>query len=220
MAKKNKDTKRGLGRGLDSLIPKIDDGEEEKSNKSSLTLEDILSNSKEETDEIEEETEEKKSEKEEKEKKNEEKEEKIEKEKTPNEENEDKVSKSEEISTNKDEELAKETAETKEETAESEENVDITTEKIIEENEEIKKDEKEEDKELVLSDYELASIDEVKEIIEKNPRITLWSAKSSAVFRYLRKTRPEFSISKEASELIDKAVSEKYPEIWKLFEDL
>ena len=63
-------------------------------------------------------------------------------------------------------------------------------------------------------------IDEVIEIVEKNPRITLWSSKSSAVFRYLRKTEPEFSISKEASILIEEAVSKKYPEIWALFKDL
>ena len=63
-------------------------------------------------------------------------------------------------------------------------------------------------------------IDEVIEIVEKNPRITLWSSKSSAVFRYLRKTEPEFSISKEASVLIEEAVSKKYPEIWALFKDL
>ena len=37
---------------------------------------------------------------------------------------------------------------------------------------------------------------------------------------YLRKTEPEFSISKEASKLIDDAVSKKYPEIWELFEDV
>lgn len=60
---------------------------------------------------------------------------------------------------------------------------------------------------------------EVKEIVEKNPRITLWSSRSSAVFRYLRKTEPEFSISKEASILIEEAVSKKYPEIWALFDD-
>ena len=60
---------------------------------------------------------------------------------------------------------------------------------------------------------------EVKEIVDKNPRITLWSSMSSAVFRYLRKTEPEFSISKEASILIDEAVSKKYPEIWALFDD-
>ena len=62
-------------------------------------------------------------------------------------------------------------------------------------------------------------LDEVKKIVDKNPRITLWSSRSSAVLRYLRKTEPEFSISKEASILIDEAVSKKYPEIWKLFED-
>lgn len=64
-----------------------------------------------------------------------------------------------------------------------------------------------------------AHVEEVKEIVDKNPRITLWSARSSAVFRYLRKTEPEFSISKEASTLIDEAVSKKYPEIWALFDD-
>ncbi|MBE6508428.1 MAG: AAA family ATPase [Methanobrevibacter sp.] len=60
---------------------------------------------------------------------------------------------------------------------------------------------------------------EVKEIVDKNPRITLWSSRSSAVFRYLRKTEPEFSISKEASLLIEEAVAKKYPEIWALFDD-
>lgn len=55
--------------------------------------------------------------------------------------------------------------------------------------------------------------------VEKNPRITLWSQKSSAVLRYLKKTQPEFSISKEASILIDEAVKSKYPEIWELFDD-
>lgn len=71
-----------------------------------------------------------------------------------------------------------------------------------------------------LTDREKQSIDEVIKIIEKNPRITLWSAKSAAVFRYLRKTEPEFSISKEASKLIDEAVQSKYPEIWTLFKDI
>ncbi len=63
-------------------------------------------------------------------------------------------------------------------------------------------------------------VDEVIAIVDKNPRITLWSSRSSAVFRYLRKTEPEFSISKEASILIEEAVAKKYPEIWALFEDL
>jgi len=62
-------------------------------------------------------------------------------------------------------------------------------------------------------------LEEVKKIVDKNPRITLWSSRSSAVLRYLRKTEPEFSISKEASKLIEDAVSKKYPEIWALFDD-
>ena len=64
------------------------------------------------------------------------------------------------------------------------------------------------------------NVAEVLDIVDKNPRITLWSSRSAAVFRYLRKTEPEFSISREASILIDEAVSKKYPEIWKLFENL
>lgn len=74
--------------------------------------------------------------------------------------------------------------------------------------------------EIELSEKELSNIQEVKDIVDKNPRITLWSAKSSAVFRYLRKTEPEFSISKEASILIEEAVREKYPDIWKLFDGI
>ena len=64
------------------------------------------------------------------------------------------------------------------------------------------------------------NVAEVLDIVDKNPRITLWSSRSAAVFRYLRKTEPEFSISREASILIDEAVSKKYPEIWDLFEEL
>ncbi|MDO8870303.1 MAG: AAA family ATPase [Methanobacteriaceae archaeon] len=56
--------------------------------------------------------------------------------------------------------------------------------------------------------------------VKKNPRITLWSSRSAAVLRYLKKTQPEFSISKEASKLIEEAVEEKYPEIWDLFDEI
>jgi len=55
--------------------------------------------------------------------------------------------------------------------------------------------------------------------VRKNPRISLWSAKSAAVLRLLKKTRPEFSISKEASALIEEAVKDKYPDLWEEFED-
>jgi len=244
MAKNNKENKRGLGRGLDSLIPKINDSDEdEKSEKSSLTLEDILSeeDTKENPDEKKRKTKEisvkKEAKKKEisstkKEKKSDKKETKTKEEETPDEK---KLEKEKKI-----EELANEMEEIEKELSIKKENVDIITEEIIEDvvkedsatkeinkTKEIKSTKEKADKTTEaakikenLNDYELTSIEEVKEIIEKNPRITLWSAKSSAVFRYLRKTRPEFSISKEASELIDNAVSEKYPEIWKLFGDL
>jgi hypothetical protein len=55
--------------------------------------------------------------------------------------------------------------------------------------------------------------------VRKNPRISLWSAKSAAVLRFLKNTKPAFSISKEASALIEEAVLQKYPEIWELFKD-
>ena len=72
----------------------------------------------------------------------------------------------------------------------------------------------------LLIEKEEKLIDEVIETVENNPRITLWSARSAAVLRYLRKTEPEFSISNEASNLIDAAIAEKYPEIWTLFNHL
>ncbi len=55
--------------------------------------------------------------------------------------------------------------------------------------------------------------------VHKNPRISLWSAKSAAVLRFLKKTKPEFSISNEASILIEGAVKDRYPDIWMIFEE-
>ena len=113
--------------------------------------------------------------------------------------------------------------EVEEEIQSGEEEIQPTDEEEIpeEETDEPSQDEEseEEEDEEDIDPVVLENIKEVKEIVDKNPRITLWSSRSSAVFRYLRKTEPEFSISKEASILIDEAVSKKYPEIWKLFED-
>jgi len=195
---------RGLGRGLDSLIPKIDD-EDEKSKNSSITLEDILSNSNNKE-------------------KNGNNEESEEKNKIKNK----KEDRDEDKKENKEEKVEEETQETKNKIiqkssdVEEEKKIEKIEEKVEKEGKikEITLEENSIEEENLLSDYEIDSIKEVKEIIEKNPRITLWSSKSSAVFRYLRKTRPEFSISKEASELIDEAVSKKYPEIWELFKDI
>jgi histone H3/H4 len=58
-------------------------------------------------------------------------------------------------------------------------------------------------------------IDEAK----KNPKISLWSPKASAALRFLKKTTPEFSISREAAKLLEEAVKSKYPEIWKAVEE-
>jgi len=62
-------------------------------------------------------------------------------------------------------------------------------------------------------------VDDILTDVRKNPRISFWSARTAAVLRFLRKTEPEFSISSEASLLIEEAVKEKYPEIWELFEE-
>lgn len=62
-------------------------------------------------------------------------------------------------------------------------------------------------------------IQEIKDEVDKNPRISLWSAKSAACLRYLKKTTPEFSISSEASIILEDAIKNKYPKIWELFED-
>ena len=54
----------------------------------------------------------------------------------------------------------------------------------------------------------------------KNPRVVVWSPKSSVALRILKKTIPEFSISHEATRLLEEAIKEKYPEIWKIVEEI
>ena len=214
MAKKEKNT--GLGRGLDSLIPKVEETEIEEG----ISLEDLLRESEDESktfEELVEEVEEEfdgeddlqvleKSADEEEEKPKESSEytnvffnddEKVE---------ENDVKTDEEISSEKSIENIDSTVNLNEETEASSE--------IIEASDDLK------EVGSLLSEKEEKLIDEVIETVEKNPRITLWSARSAAVLRYLRKTEPEFSISSEASDLIDAAIAEKYPEIWTLFNHL
>jgi len=62
-------------------------------------------------------------------------------------------------------------------------------------------------------------VEDILTDVKKNPRISFWSARTAAVLRFLRKTEPEFSISSEASLLMEEAIKEKYPEIWELFEE-
>lgn len=206
MAKKRQS---GLGKGLDSLIPDFYDEDFDSNN--SMSLEDMLNDdSDSETNEVEiDESEEVQM---------------IEEEPAAEEEIPEEIEVAEEISQEEDvaeavEEKAPEETEIVEDTpdevvAEQTDEEVVVEEDIAEEVEEIV----EEPEEEILTEREMENIEEVKEIVDKNPRITLWSSQSAAVFRYLRKTEPEFSISKEASILIDEAVSKKYPEIWKLFE--
>lgn len=91
--------------------------------------------------------------------------------------------------------------------------------KTIKEKKVIKKSEKK-DKNNKLFQLNEEKLDEIKEQVKKNPRISLWSTKSAACLKYLKKTTPEFSISNEASLLLDEAIKNKYPEVWELFEEL
>lgn len=62
--------------------------------------------------------------------------------------------------------------------------------------------------------YNLEVMKEALADARQNPRISLWSPKSAAVLKYLRKTKPEFSISEEAGMLLEEAIMRKYPEIY------
>ena len=196
--------RKGLGKGLDSLIP--DFYNEDFDSNSPQSLEDILNENEDSGNDVEtsenEESPQKENIFEQIEAEMESQKEEVQQEASQEEESvdEDEEEIEEEVSQNEDTEISEvnKTSEDNDSDIRSEESVQTSPEVKIQEE----------------------HIAEVKQIVDKNPRITLWSSRSSAVFRYLRKTEPEFSISKEASILIEEAVSKKYPEIWALFEDL
>ena len=197
--------RKGLGKGLDSLIP--DFYNEDFDSNSPQSLEDMLNENEDSGNDVEtsenEESPQKENIFEQIEAEMESQKEEIQEESSPEEDEsveEDEEEVKEEVSQNENTEISEvnETSEDNNSIIRSEESVRTSPEVQIQEE----------------------HIAEVKQIVDKNPRITLWSSRSSAVFRYLRKTEPEFSISKEASILIEEAVSKKYPEIWALFEDL
>ncbi|WP_304102483.1 hypothetical protein [Methanobrevibacter ruminantium] len=214
MAKKEKNT--GLGRGLDSLIPKIEETEVEEG----ISLEDLLRESEDESKTFEELVEEVEEEFE--------GEDELQVLERSADEEEEKPKDSSEYTNvlfNDDEKVEENGAknEVKISSEKSVENIDSTvnlneendaSSEIIEAPDDLK------EVSSLLSEKEEKLVDEVIETVENNPRITLWSARSAAVLRYLRKTEPEFSISSEASDLIDAAIAEKYPEIWTLFNHL
>ncbi|MGN0105324.1 hypothetical protein [Methanobrevibacter ruminantium] len=214
MAKKEKNT--GLGRGLDSLIPKIEETEVEKG----ISLEDLLRESEDESKTFEELVEEVEEEFE--------GEDELQVLERSADEEEEKPKDSSEYTNvlfNDDEKVEENGAknEVKISSEKSVENIDSTV-NLNEENdassEIIEAPDNLKEVSSLLSEKEEKLVDEVIETVETNPRITLWSARSAAVLRYLRKTEPEFSISSEASNLIDAAIAEKYPEIWTLFNNL
>ena len=203
MAKKEKNT--GLGRGLDSLIPKIEETEVEEG----ISLEDLLRESEEESKTFEELVEEV-----EEEFDGEDELQVLEKSADVEEEKPKDSSEYTNVFFNDDEKVEEDEIKTEEKISseKSVENIDSTvnlneesdaSSEIIEASDNIK------EVGSLLSEKEEKLIDEVIETVEKNPRITLWSARSAAVLRYLRKTEPEFSISSEASDLIDAAIAEK-----------
>lgn len=214
MSKKEKNT--GLGRGLDSLIPKIEETEVEEG----ISLEDLLRESEDESKTFEELVEEVEEEFE--------GEDELQVLERSADEEEEKPKDSSEYTNvlfNDDEKVEENGAknEVKISSEKSVENIDSTvnlneendaSSEIIEAPDDLK------EVSSLLSEKEEKLVDEVIETVENNPRITLWSARSAAVLRYLRKTEPEFSISSEASNLIDAAIAEKYPEIWTLFNHL
>ena len=214
MAKKEKNT--GLGRGLDSLIPKIEETEVEEG----ISLEDLLRESEDESKTFEELVEEVEEEFE-----GEDELQVLERSADEEEEKPKDSSEYTNILFNDDEKVEEDGAknEVKISSEKSVENIDSTV-NLNEENdassEIIEAPDNLKEVSSLLSEKEEKLVDEVIETVETNPRITLWSARSAAVLRYLRKTEPEFSISSEASNLIDAAIAEKYPEIWTLFNHL
>lgn len=214
MSKKEKNT--GLGRGLDSLIPKIEETEVEEG----ISLEDLLRESEDESKTFEELVEEVEEEFE-----GEDELQVLERSADKEEEKPKDSSEYTNVLFNDDEKVEENGAknEVKISSEKSVENIDSTvnlneendaSSEIIEAPDDLK------EVSSLLSEKEEKLVDEVIETVENNPRITLWSARSAAVLRYLRKTEPEFSISSEASNLIDAAIAEKYPEIWTLFNHL
>jgi hypothetical protein len=66
---------------------------------------------------------------------------------------------------------------------------------------------------LEITSYNLEALKRAASEAGKNPRISLWLPRSAAVLRYMKKTQPEFSISEEASILLDEAIRYKYPKL-------
>jgi hypothetical protein len=56
---------------------------------------------------------------------------------------------------------------------------------------------------------------EVLRIAKEEPRISFVSPKAKAVLTYLRKTTPEFNVSKVTAAMIEETVSKRWPDLWR-----
>lgn len=56
---------------------------------------------------------------------------------------------------------------------------------------------------------------EAIKIAEEEPRITFVSSRVKAILIYLRKTVPDVNVSKITAEIVEDAVKQKYPELWR-----
>jgi hypothetical protein len=56
---------------------------------------------------------------------------------------------------------------------------------------------------------------DVLRIAKEQPRVSFVSPKVKAILTYLRKTTPEFNVSKVTATLVEEAVSKRWPDLWK-----
>ena len=56
----------------------------------------------------------------------------------------------------------------------------------------------------------------VRVAYKERPRVSFWSPRVSAILYCLKKTIPDFSKSEEVETLLEEALSERYPELYKL----
>lgn len=69
-------------------------------------------------------------------------------------------------------------------------------------------------------DNSLLIKEKMREFIQKDPKIGVWSYPAFLVLQYLYHTVPGFKMSKVAKEALEKGLSEMYPELFKIATEL
>lgn len=69
-------------------------------------------------------------------------------------------------------------------------------------------------------DKSLEIKEKMKEFIQKDPKIGVWSYQAFLVLQYLYHTVPSFKMSKVAKEALERGLSEMYPELFKIATEL